>query len=140
MHETCVRAESVICYPPLFNELRALTPTPTQIPETIASSAVSAAHDQQAGCILVLSTSGTTARLISKYKPPCPIITVTRNEQTARQIHLCRGCYPFIYNMPHKDDWQEDVESRISWGMSQAVQLGYVEVVSLVCEIDCGRK
>jgi len=135
MHKTCVRAESVIFYPPLFNQLRALTVTPTQIPETVASSAVSAAHEQQAGCILVLSTSGTTARFISKYKPKCPIITVTRNEQTARQIHLSRGCYPFIYDQPPKDDWQEDVESRIMWGMLQAVHLGVLHVGDTVIAI-----
>ncbi|KAG9304079.1 hypothetical protein G9A89_005989 [Geosiphon pyriformis] len=125
MNETCIIAESVICYPPLFNELRALTPLPTQTTETVASSAVSAAHEQNAGCILVLSTSGNTARLVSKYRPRCPIITVTRNAQTARQIHLYRGCYPFIYDVPPQtdntdDQWQEDVENRIKWGINHA--------------------
>ncbi|CAG8473101.1 1948_t:CDS:10 [Ambispora gerdemannii] len=125
MQETCIIAESVICYPPLFNELRALTALPADTTETVASSAVSAAHEQNAGCILVLSTSGTSARLVSKYRPRCPIITVTRNAQTARQIHLYRGCYPFIYDVPPpsdaiKDGWQEDVENRIRWGIRHA--------------------
>jgi pyruvate kinase len=73
---------------PLFADLRNLTPRPTDTAETLAIAAVSAA-------ILVLSTSGNTARLVSKYRPEVPILTVTRNEQTARQIHLHRGCYPF---------------------------------------------
>ncbi|CAG8444537.1 8069_t:CDS:2 [Funneliformis caledonium] len=123
MHDTCVIAESVICYPPLFNELRAMAPTPTKTTETVASAAVSSAHEQNAGCILVLSTSGDTARLVSKYRPRCPIITVTRIEQTARQIHLSRGCYPFIYDQPRIDDWQEDVENRIRWGIHRASEL-----------------
>ncbi|CAG8445523.1 16568_t:CDS:2 [Funneliformis mosseae] len=123
MHDTCVIAESVICYPPLFNEIRAMAPTPTETTETVASAAVSSAHEQNAGCILVLSTSGDTARLVSKYRPRCPIITVTRIEQTARQIHLSRGCYPFIYDQPRIDDWQEDVENRIRWGIHRASEL-----------------
>jgi pyruvate kinase len=80
---------------PLFADLRNLTPRPTDTAETLAIAAVSAANEQNAGAILVLSTSGNTARLVSKYRPEVPILTVTRNEQTARQIHLHRGCYPF---------------------------------------------
>lgn len=109
MHETCVLAESAICYPPLFNELRDLTPRPTTTTETVASSAVSAAHEQAAGAIIVLTTSGTTARMVSKYRPKCPIICLTRNASTARQVHLHRGCYPFHYTVERGPDWQEDV-------------------------------
>uniref|UniRef100_A0A1D1XJG8 Pyruvate kinase n=1 Tax=Anthurium amnicola TaxID=1678845 RepID=A0A1D1XJG8_9ARAE len=127
MHETCIIAESVICYPPLFNELKASTRLPTETTETVASSAVSASHEHHAACILVLSTSGNTARLISKYRPRCPIITVTREEQTARQIHLYRGCYPFVYDKPKDKDWQIDVENRISWGISRAANLGILK-------------
>lgn len=95
MAETCFLAESSVAYGPLFNDLRDLTPRPTDTAETLAIAAVAAAMEQDAGAILVLSTSGATARLVSKYKPEVPILTVTRNEQTARQIHLHRGCYPF---------------------------------------------
>lgn len=109
MHETCVLAESAICYPPLFNELRDLTPRPTKTTETVASSAVSAAHEQAAGAIIVLTTSGTTARMVSKYRPKCPIICLTRNASTARQVHLHRGCYPFHYTVERGTDWQDDV-------------------------------
>lgn len=38
--------------------------------------------------------------------------SVTRNEQTARQIHLHRGCYPFWYPEPRgipDSQWQKDV-------------------------------
>jgi len=32
----------------------------------------------------LMVSSGTTARLVSKYRPVCPIIMVTRNEMAAR--------------------------------------------------------
>ncbi|TFY64406.1 hypothetical protein EVJ58_g2630 [Rhodofomes roseus] len=112
MAECCLLAESMICYPPLYDELRLTTPRPTETTETVAVSAVGAALEQSANAIVVLSTSGNTARLISKYRPNVPIITVTRNEQTARQIHLHRGCYPFWYPEPRgieAHQWQTDV-------------------------------
>jgi len=56
MAETCYLAESTICYPPLFNELRALTLRPTATTETVAMAAVAAAQEQNASAILVMST------------------------------------------------------------------------------------
>ncbi|KAF9180380.1 Pyruvate kinase, partial [Haplosporangium sp. Z 767] len=135
MHETCILAESAICYPPLFNELRDLTPRPTSTTETVASSAVSAAHEQNAGAIIVLTTSGTTARLVSKYRPMCPIICLTRNASTARQVHLNRGCYPFHYAFERGPDWQEDVDARLQYGMTQGIEAGLLKKGDVVVMI-----
>jgi len=77
MAETCILAESAISYPVLFDELKALTPRPTPTAESVAIAAVAAASEQAASAIVVLSTSGNTARLVSKYRPSCPIITST---------------------------------------------------------------
>jgi len=38
-------------------------------------AAVAASHEQNAGAIVVMSTSGTTAALVAKYRPACPILT-----------------------------------------------------------------
>ena len=75
MAETCLLAEAAICHPPLYDELRNTTDAPTETAETIALAAVAASLEQKAGAIIVLSTSGNTARLISKYRPEAPIIT-----------------------------------------------------------------
>lgn len=75
MAETCLLAEAAIAYPVVFDELRALTPRPTDTVETVAMAAVAAASEQNASAIIVLSTSGNTARLVSKYRPNVPIIT-----------------------------------------------------------------
>ena len=56
MAETAFLAESAICYPPLFDQLRQLTTRPTDTPETLAMSAVAGAIEQDAGAIIVLST------------------------------------------------------------------------------------
>ena len=75
MAETCLLAEAAICYPPLYDELRNLTPLPTDTVETVAIAAVAAATEQGACAIVVLSTSGNSARLVAKYRPQVPILT-----------------------------------------------------------------
>ncbi|KAJ1651440.1 Pyruvate kinase [Dispira simplex] len=134
-HVACM-AEASLCYPPLFNEIRSLSARPTDTPEATAISAVSASMDQNAAAIVVLTTSGNSARLVSKYRPQRPIITVTRSASVARQVHLYRGCYPFLYeHAPVKADdpqrehivWQEDVDSRIRWGIDNAIEKGLLK-------------
>lgn len=130
MAETSFLAEQSISYVPLFNEMRSLTQVPTDTNETVAMAAVSASLEQQAGAIILMSTSGTTARLVSKYRPSCPILTITRDEHTARDVHLYRGCYPFLYPHPRPADnskWQEDVDNRIKYGLSESLKLGIIE-------------
>ncbi|KAI9702261.1 MAG: Pyruvate kinase [Bogoriella megaspora] len=128
MHETCLLAEVAIPYVNAFDELRKITPTPTPTTESCAMAAVSASLEQNAGAILVLTTSGNTARLISKYRPVCPIIMVTRNARASRYSHLYRGVYPFVFDEDKPDfkqtPWQEDVDRRLKWGIVQAIKLG----------------
>ncbi|GBE77823.1 pyruvate kinase [Sparassis latifolia] len=138
MAETCLLAEAAICYPPLYDDLRACTPRPTETVETVAIAAVAAASEQNAGAIIVLSTSGNTARLVSKYRPSMPIITVTRNQQTARQIHLHRGCYPFWYPEPRgisSAQWQTDVDNRIRFGLRNALKLNIIKTGTTVVAV-----
>ncbi|KAG9314278.1 pyruvate kinase [Chiua virens] len=138
MAETCLLAEAAICYPPLYDELKTIQPRPTETVETVAIAAVAAASEQNASAILVLSTSGNTARLISKYRPLVPIITVTRNEQTARQIHLHRGCYPFWYPEPRgipEGQWQKDVDNRIRFGLKNALELNIIKTGTTIIAV-----
>ncbi|KAK5110300.1 hypothetical protein LTR62_006153 [Meristemomyces frigidus] len=128
MHETCLLAEVAIPYVNAFDELRSLAPRPVPTTETCAMAAVSASLEQNAGAILCLTTSGNTARLISKYRPVCPIIMVTRNATASRYSHLYRGVYPFHYPKEKPDfkshPWQEDVDDRLKWGITNAIKLG----------------
>jgi pyruvate kinase len=79
----------------------------------------------------LIPISGKSARIISKYRPVCPIIMITRNESASRYSHLYRGVYPFHFPEPKPDfrgaDWQEDVDRRLKWGISQAIKLGVLK-------------
>ncbi|MCJ1319225.1 Pyruvate kinase [Xylographa vitiligo] len=127
MHETCLLAEQAIPYVAHFDELRSIAPRPCDTIESCATAAVSSSLELNAGAILVLTTSGKSARLISKYRPVCPIIMVTRNARASRYSHLYRGVYPFLFpeRKPdfNKENWQEDVDNRLKWGIEQAIKL-----------------
>ncbi|MCJ1406798.1 Pyruvate kinase [Ptychographa xylographoides] len=127
MHETCLIAEQGISYVSHFDELRSLAPRPCETMESCAIAAVSSSLELNAGAILVLTTSGKSARMISKYRPVCPIIMVTRNATASRYSHLYRGVYPFLFpeRKPdfNKENWQEDVDNRLKWGIESAIKL-----------------
>ncbi|OAA45876.1 pyruvate kinase [Beauveria brongniartii RCEF 3172] len=128
MHEACLKAENTIPYVSHFEEMCSLVKRPVRTVESCAMAAVRASLDLGAGGIIVLSTSGESARLLSKYRPVCPIFMVTRSATTSRFAHLYRGVYPFLLNEAKPDfskvNWQEDVDKRIKWAVSQALQLG----------------
>ncbi|GIJ89751.1 pyruvate kinase [Aspergillus pseudoviridinutans] len=130
MSETCLLAEVATPHFQVFDELRNLAPRPTDTVESIAMAAVSASLELNAGAIVVLTTSGKTARLLSKYRPVCPIIMVTRNPMAARYSHLYRGVWPFTFPEKKPDFnvkiWQEDVDRRLKWGISHALKLGLI--------------
>ncbi|KAL7939246.1 pyruvate kinase [Trichoderma chlorosporum] len=128
MHEASLKAENTIPYVSHFEELCTLVKRPVAPVEACAMAAVRASLDLGAGGIIVLSTSGDSARLLSKYRPICPIFMVTRNATTSRFSHLYRGVYPFLYPEQKPDfetvNWQEDVDKRIKWAVTHAIELG----------------
>lgn len=127
MHETCLKAENSIAYVSHFEELCSLAQRPVSTTESCAMAAVRASLDMNAGGIIVLSTSGQSARLLSKYRPVCPIFMVTRNPTASRYAHLYRGVYPFLFPEVKPDfnkvNWQENVDRRIKWAIVEAMKL-----------------
>lgn len=123
MHQTALVAEMTLPYYSNFADLREATKKPCDVQETIAMAAVTATFEQNAKAIIVLSTSGTTARLCAKYRPNCPILMVTRNENSSRFCHLYRGVYPFPYKGVREDNWIQDVENRVEYAIEEAIKL-----------------
>lgn len=55
--------------------------------ESVASSCVKTAIDLDAAMLVVLTETGTTARLLAKYRPDMPILAFTAAPDVARQLN-----------------------------------------------------
>lgn len=66
------------------------------ISETICESAAHAAQDLEMRAIAVYTESGTTARLISKYRPQCPIHALAASAPVCARLNLLWGVYPAL--------------------------------------------
>jgi len=84
---------------------------------TVAISSVLASYKCRASAIVVLTTSGKTAHTVSKYRPLCPILAVTRFPQTARQCQIFRGITPLLYGEPRSEPWIEDIDKRVQFAV-----------------------
>jgi len=65
-----------------------------------------------AAAILSLTRSGATARMVSKYRPECPVIALTPSFSTWRELALVWGVYPLI--CPFTTDVEESVSNSLS--------------------------
>ena len=66
------------------------------VTNAISHATCTMAHDIGATAILTVTKSGKTARFISKYRPTCPIIGCTPDEQVYRQLNLSWGVTPLL--------------------------------------------
>ncbi|MDR1532554.1 MAG: pyruvate kinase [Clostridiales bacterium] len=64
----------------------------TNITNAISYAACTTASDLGATCIIAVTERGFTARMISRFRPSCPILAVTTEESTRRQLNLTWGC------------------------------------------------
>ena len=65
------------------------------VPEAISYAAIALARDLQVRAFLIPTASGSTARMIARYRPSQPIIAISPNPQTVKTLCLVWGVYPF---------------------------------------------
>ncbi|MEJ2679308.1 MAG: pyruvate kinase [Gemmatimonadota bacterium] len=66
----------------------------TRTEHAIAAATVEAVRLSGAPAIATLTTSGFTTRLVSSYRPPVPVLGVSDDERTLRQLALVWGVHP----------------------------------------------
>ena len=63
------------------------------VTDAISHATCSTAVDLNASAIITSTSTGYTARMVSKFRPNCPIIATTNNEKVMRQLGLSWGVY-----------------------------------------------
>jgi len=120
MDSICKEAEAVEAvgdYPSLFEALKQYNQE-SPVPEVVCSYAVRAANDLHASVIITLTESGSTARLVAKYRPRIPIICVTSSPDTAHFLLLSRATLPIVVSSMFGSD------QLIATAMDHAKKLG----------------
>jgi len=129
MANICKEAEAAMWHTNLFTDLISKVTPPVDTAHTIAIAAVEASHKCLASAFIVITTTGRSSHLIAKYRPRCPIISVTRAAQVARQCHLYRGIIPIHFSGKGVvlEDWMDDVNERVKYGVDYAKNRGMVK-------------
>ena len=94
MSKIAVQTESTLDYRRLWEE-KAFTAAKT-VTDSIAQATVDIALDLGAAAIVTPTSSGATARAVSKYRPAAPIIAAATLPSTFRQLALSWGVYPVL--------------------------------------------
>lgn len=75
------------------------------VTNAISHATCTTAYDLGAAAIITVTWSGTTARMLSKYRPDIPIVACTHLESTYHQLALSWGVTPLLVDV--KDDTDE---------------------------------
>ncbi len=91
------------------------------VTDAICHATCTTAYDLNSRAIVVVTESGTSARMISRYRPSCDIIGCATSEKVCRQLNMSWGVIPVL--LDHKDE----VFELFSYATKRAKELGLVE-------------
>ncbi|EOY31653.1 Pyruvate kinase family protein isoform 2, partial [Theobroma cacao] len=140
MAKICVEAESTLDYGDVFKRVMEHSPVPMSPLESLASSAVRTANSAKAALILVLTRGGSTAKLVAKYRPGMPILSVVvpeiktdsfdwscSDESPARHSLIFRGLIPVLYAGSARASHEETTEEALDFAIQHAKAKGLCE-------------
>lgn len=94
MHRIAMTTESALNYKQLVSNRR--KDKEANMTEAIGQAVVYTALNLKVKAIIAPTESGTTAKMISKYRPESPIIAVTSSEFAAKKLTLVWGVQPIV--------------------------------------------
>lgn len=74
------------------------------VTNAISHATCTTAHDLKATAIIALTSGGKTARMLSRFRPNCPIIAPTISKKTRRQLSLSWGVIPIMSEIRTNSD------------------------------------
>lgn len=99
MVKITLRTEADIDYIKRFSQREYLANP--DITDAISRSTVTTAHDLNAKMIVTVTTSGKTARMISRFRPQCDIMGCTTDPVICRQLNMAWGITPLLIAVEH---------------------------------------
>ena len=104
-----------------YGYLQKIIPNPANVvTEAVSQASVGMAQHLNAKAIFSLTETGFTSRLISRYRPDCPILAITASRLVARRLSMNWGVIPMLYSGERSD------EGKIEFAIERARALGYI--------------
>lgn len=94
---------------------------PASTEETIAAATMTAVRMLHSKLIVVFTKGGFSARVVAAQRPPVPILVLTDQPRTQRQLGLVWGVFPQL--VTHCDTYEE----MLAQARRVALELGFVE-------------
>ncbi len=101
-------------------------PLPYTVTSAISHATCTTAHDLGAVAIINVTKSGETAKMISKHRPECPIISFTTSEKVYNQLALSWGVEPLMI------EELDSTDRLFERTVQLATEAGYLESGDLV--------
>jgi len=111
------------------------------ITDAICYAACDTAADLKAAGIATVTKSGFTARMVSRFKPSCPIVGITSYEVTWRQMNLIWGCIPMLDTRDNKDIIKQGAIDMFELACGKAAETGIAtdgELIVVVAGVPLG--
>lgn len=125
MNDVAQRIESSIDYWVKVSRFRP-EHLPLSTTDSISYATCTTAMNINAKAIVTVTSSGKTARMISRFHPKCPIVAVTPEKKVQRQLQLSFGV------LPVSSVEQLTTDELISDAMNCALQTGLVEAGEII--------
>ena len=110
MHKVALETEKNINYAGRFNSEHFNLKNTTDV---ISHSAVDASFQQPTKAIVVFTSAGLSAQMISRLRPSVDILGATPNEKTYRQLELRWGVRPVLTPVYNTTDEMFDIANKI---------------------------
>lgn len=133
MVRIAVRTEQDINYVQRFKQRK--TMCNPDVTNAISHATCTMAGDLNAAAIITVSKSGRTARMVSKYRPDCPIIGTCLTDKVYRQLALSWGVIPLLI------EEKTQAEELFDYAVDAAESAGLIErgdVVVLTAGVPLG--
>lgn len=124
MARIACRTEQALEYQEIFRR-RDVAKTPS-VTDAISHATVQAATDLGAAGIITSTQSGSTARMVSRYRPEAPVIAVTTDAVVARRLNLSWGVHPML------GEPTSNTDEMINCSVARALDAGLIKNGDLV--------
>ncbi len=105
-----------------FGHLQQIKPNPSnEVTEAVAQASITMANHLNAAAIIALTETGFASRLISKYRPECPILAITSSRAVVHRLAMSWGIYGILYEGDGSD------KDKVNFAIRAAKRIGQVK-------------